>query len=219
MDPWGGDPNDPATLHRYLYTVGNPLNRSDPLGRDDLGGIAAAVDIVSIGATLADASTGLANMLTSGGQRLYLRWHPLTRNWLARTLGAHAYVVNDDGQGNLTVFEGEAEDESAIIDFGRLLVEERPFPGEPQNSPSDQSIPLSTIGTTNPKMCLETEAARISAIPNLLYSPLGPNSNTVAHDLISTCAVDMGPPDWRLFGWGDQLTPYDPFIDNPFYGD
>src|ERR1019366_369141 len=136
MDSAPGSPKRPVSLHRYLYAGNQPVDAVDPTGRDfDLGGISAAVDIVSIGATLADASTGVADMLTGGGQRLYLRWHSLTRNWLARTLGAHTYVVNDGGHGSLTALEGEAEDESAVIDFGHLLVEDRPFPGEPQNSP------------------------------------------------------------------------------------
>jgi hypothetical protein len=127
--------------------------------------------------------------------------------------------VVDDGPGNVTVFEGEAEDENAIIDFGRLEVLERPYPGEPQNSPSDRSIPLSTLFTPNPKMTLEQEKARIEAIPDLLYSPLGPNSNTVAHDLVRAVGVDMGPPDWRLFGWNSSLQRPFGFPDNPFLTD
>ena len=221
MDPKGASPKRPVSLHRYLYAGNEPVDAVDPTGRDfDLGGIGAAVDIVDIGATLADASTGLGNALTGGGQRLYLRWHSLTRNWLVRALGAHAYVVDDDGRGNRTVFEGEAEDENATIDFGRLTVwPDRTFPGESQNSPGDHSIPIPTIGTPNPKACLEAESARINAIPNLLYSPFGPNSNTVAHDLVKACGLDMDAPDWRLFGWNDELRPYDPRIDNPFWTD
>jgi hypothetical protein len=157
---------------------------------------------------------------TGGGQKLYLRWHNLTRNWLVKTVGAHAYLVDDDGHGNLTVFEGEAEDETAVIDFGRLrAIPDQPFPGEHQNSLNENSVTVPTIGTPNPKACLEAESARINAIPNLLYSPFGPNSNTVAHDLVRACGVDMGPPDWRLFGWDDDLRPYDPFADNPFVTD
>jgi RHS repeat-associated protein len=219
MDPYGGDYKRPTSLHRYLYGSNEPTDWVDPSGNDDMESISAAVDIITVGATLSDASTGQANLLLGGGQRLYLRWHSLTRNWLARALGAHAYVVDDDGRGDLTVFEGEAEDESALIDFGSLQVLERPFPGEPQNSPGDSSIQLPTIGIGNPKACLEAEAARINAIPNLLYSPFGPNSNTVAHDLVRTCGIDTDAPDWRLFGWNDELRPYNGFIDNPFYGD
>ena len=32
-DPAGSAPEDPATLHRYLYAAGNPVDRIDPTGR------------------------------------------------------------------------------------------------------------------------------------------------------------------------------------------
>jgi len=34
-DPWSGDINSPATLHKYLYANGDPVNGMDPTGRDD----------------------------------------------------------------------------------------------------------------------------------------------------------------------------------------
>jgi RHS repeat-associated protein len=35
-DPEDGKPWDPRTLHKYLYAGGDPVNRIDPSGRDDL---------------------------------------------------------------------------------------------------------------------------------------------------------------------------------------
>ena len=35
-DPEEGTPLIPATLHKYLYTGGDPVNRIDPRGRDAL---------------------------------------------------------------------------------------------------------------------------------------------------------------------------------------
>jgi RHS repeat-associated protein len=35
-DPENGKPTDPKTLHKYLYASGNPVNRIDPRGREDL---------------------------------------------------------------------------------------------------------------------------------------------------------------------------------------
>jgi RHS repeat-associated protein len=32
-DSWEGDENSPLTLHKYLYTEGNPINRVDPSGK------------------------------------------------------------------------------------------------------------------------------------------------------------------------------------------
>jgi uncharacterized protein RhaS with RHS repeats len=34
MDPGQGDILNPATLHKYLYAGNNPVNASDPTGRD-----------------------------------------------------------------------------------------------------------------------------------------------------------------------------------------
>jgi RHS repeat-associated protein len=33
-DPYDGDAKIPATLHKYLYAGGDPVNASDPSGRD-----------------------------------------------------------------------------------------------------------------------------------------------------------------------------------------
>ena len=35
-DPEDGDPTNPATLHKYLYAGGDPVNALDPTGRDSL---------------------------------------------------------------------------------------------------------------------------------------------------------------------------------------
>jgi RHS repeat-associated protein len=35
-DPEDGKPNDPQSLHKYLYASGDPVNRIDPSGRGDL---------------------------------------------------------------------------------------------------------------------------------------------------------------------------------------
>jgi RHS repeat-associated protein len=36
MDMWEGDPESPASLHRYLYTNANPANRTDPSGHESI---------------------------------------------------------------------------------------------------------------------------------------------------------------------------------------
>ena len=37
IDPYEGDILNPATLHKYVYTRNNPVNRIDALGTDDIG--------------------------------------------------------------------------------------------------------------------------------------------------------------------------------------
>jgi len=36
MDPVAGNIIDPGTLHKYVYTKNNPVNRIDPNGTEDL---------------------------------------------------------------------------------------------------------------------------------------------------------------------------------------
>jgi RHS repeat-associated protein len=38
MDPVGGNLFDPATLHKYVYTRNNPVDRVDPRGTEDVEG-------------------------------------------------------------------------------------------------------------------------------------------------------------------------------------
>ena len=65
MDTFEGDPNSPASLHKYLYSSGDPANRLDPSGHDDLGEInislAVASTLASIGAsaTISEVDTYL----------------------------------------------------------------------------------------------------------------------------------------------------------------
>lgn len=43
-DPEDGKAKIPATLHKYLYAGGDPVNRIDPRGREDLGEDAGATE-------------------------------------------------------------------------------------------------------------------------------------------------------------------------------
>ena len=45
-DPEDGKANDPKTLHKYLYSSGDPANRIDPTGRGDLVEAALAFVVV-----------------------------------------------------------------------------------------------------------------------------------------------------------------------------
>jgi len=44
-DPEDGKPRNPATLHKYLYANGDPINRIDPRGRDSLIGYLTGLEI------------------------------------------------------------------------------------------------------------------------------------------------------------------------------
>ena len=58
QDPFGGYDDDPISLHRYLYAGDDPIDRSDPSGRDpnfSLAGLSAS--IASIGSFIATRAT------------------------------------------------------------------------------------------------------------------------------------------------------------------
>ena len=71
MDTYGGNANDPLSLHKYLYGGGNPVNRIDPSGNQSLTEITVVVAVVSV-------------IVAS----IELRYHPI-QNWRkARDLAA-----------------------------------------------------------------------------------------------------------------------------------
>jgi hypothetical protein len=45
MDSYEGNPNDPLSLHKYLYASGNPVGRIDPSGNDDIIDMVASMAI------------------------------------------------------------------------------------------------------------------------------------------------------------------------------
>ena len=62
MDSFPGDPQSPQSLHRYIYASGDPVNRKDPSGREDLvEAVSVAADYAVIGAIAGlSASAGIA---------------------------------------------------------------------------------------------------------------------------------------------------------------
>src|SRR6202007_2885973 len=58
-DTYGGDPQAPLSLHKYLYDSANPVNRIDPTGNDD---IAELMTAAAISVTLST----LSNVLITG---------------------------------------------------------------------------------------------------------------------------------------------------------
>src|SRR6267142_6556394 len=59
MDTQGGDVQAPQSLHKYLYASGDPVNRRDPSGNDDIAELSASFAVAS---TIASMS----NVLVAG---------------------------------------------------------------------------------------------------------------------------------------------------------
>jgi RHS repeat-associated protein len=53
FDSYAGDVREPKSLHKYLYTEGNPVNHIDPSGQISLSGALVTVGALSIGAATA----------------------------------------------------------------------------------------------------------------------------------------------------------------------
>ena len=58
-DPFAGYLDDPATLHRYLYTENDPVNRIDPRGRADMFETGLTLDKIAKATTLTVARLGV----------------------------------------------------------------------------------------------------------------------------------------------------------------
>jgi RHS repeat-associated protein len=67
VDPFGGLVHDPATIHKYLYTMNNPVNRTDPSGECSYGGLSVGMSAMPSLATLqySFAFMGLHNISTT----------------------------------------------------------------------------------------------------------------------------------------------------------
>ena len=58
QDPFGGNNDDPVSLHRYLYASGDPVDRVDPSGKDDLVEVLTA-NAIGIGLSTAISSAAV----------------------------------------------------------------------------------------------------------------------------------------------------------------
>jgi RHS repeat-associated protein len=57
-DPEDGKIKIPATLHKYLYAGGDPMNRIDPTGKAELGDYVSMLDLDSMAGRLEMDATG-----------------------------------------------------------------------------------------------------------------------------------------------------------------
>jgi RHS repeat-associated protein len=67
MDSYGGNAQDPASLHKYLYAHGNPVNGTDPSGRWNLSEVMITTTVVGTLGGMAGAAIGGIDSSLGGG--------------------------------------------------------------------------------------------------------------------------------------------------------
>jgi RHS repeat-associated protein len=93
IDAWEGDPESPASLHKYLYTSTNPVNRIDPTGNDDLLDVAISLAVATIENAITFLAVGqlnyvLTNRMLRGNllhkyiSQFYRAWGFKTNRWI-----------------------------------------------------------------------------------------------------------------------------------------
>jgi RHS repeat-associated protein len=148
LDPFDGMPSRPATLHKYAYANGDPINVSDPSGAFGIGSFAAGISIGITLASFAQTSIDLYNfaknptaegahdiaigfaltVLGAGGFRLLKMISPSFRGFLSRIgkLGCQSKCyVSMNGQEleefTRRAFKGISKKADAIVDGKRVV--------------------------------------------------------------------------------------------------
>jgi RHS repeat-associated protein len=206
-DTYSGKQDEPLSLNRYAYVRGNPSRRTDPSGFADS-------DLQSLELPDYVGGTGASHFGVKetlfGTTQVYVRWRPFALPGLGLVF-SHAYVVVQDSSNSQYVFNGYGgEKGGGPPPFGYLTeIVEASGLGE-NNGPSDQSLPLfGANAAVNVVNCMKAEADLISS-RHILYWPLGPNSNSAAHDVLKQCGFVAEQPDSTVIGWDDDLHLHDP---------
>jgi RHS repeat-associated protein len=84
MDTYEGDSISPTSLHKYLYASGDPIDRSDPLGNDDIGDLAVSF---AVNSTLSSLSNIVAP-IGPGGPAWQILAHTIVPGWVWNSLAS-----------------------------------------------------------------------------------------------------------------------------------
>ncbi|TWU08631.1 tRNA(Glu)-specific nuclease WapA precursor [Symmachiella macrocystis] len=61
LDPFSGNLRDPQSLHKYLYTHGDPVNGIDPTGLMTYGDVMGVLTVMGTGFAIGVSTNGLRN--------------------------------------------------------------------------------------------------------------------------------------------------------------
>jgi RHS repeat-associated protein len=88
-DPYAGSPQDPQSLHKYLYCHANPINAIDPSGQFSLTEMLTVATIVG---TVIGAVAGTVTLVAGGSAREAL-WQATEWFWMSFAITAAVYAA------------------------------------------------------------------------------------------------------------------------------
>jgi len=111
MDTYEGDDENPLSLHKYLYASGNPVNRIDPSGNDDMADVGMAMAVgITLDAMPSSAMVGAAAVKLAHFAALWQNYpshgafptDPSLPNSIWSTIGGHVQMNEwtEDANGN-----------------------------------------------------------------------------------------------------------------------
>jgi RHS repeat-associated protein len=142
-DPEDGDPTDPASLHKYLYANGDPINGLDPSGRADTIETVFTISVIAtpteVGlSALAGQATAAIALLQAGAGQAFLTAQYVFELIAAAGEATGLSKVFVCGAVGLAVARVEAENKildptkTAIsLAFSYACTRLAPFPGPP----------------------------------------------------------------------------------------
>jgi RHS repeat-associated protein len=101
-DPANGDASDPGSLHKYLYSRANPINRSDPSGLADAEEYSQSTRLLALSSQVTGALANLANKINC----VYMIYGDILRLESRASAGNEFWLALDVTA--CTVFGGEA---------------------------------------------------------------------------------------------------------------
>ena len=215
MDTDEGKVDDPASLHKYLYTRGDSVNRIDPSGHDD---IAEMMTVAVVVVTLSSMAT--APNIASGRVQVEVHFNTVDFPFSPH----HSYILlkgsgqpteffrggpapdNHCGLSDLPGINTEADCGDVTPTYGPFTSNTIDYPGVNNNDDvAEMNIPV--IGAQSYSSLLLSFKSTSDIIGGLRvpYTPAGENCNAFSYTLLRNAnLMTPTPPVWAP-GWGTLL--------------
>ena len=231
MDSYEGDFRDPLSLHKYLYTEGDPVDHMDRNGHE--------IDLVEVLAVAAIVVTLSTFATTPVASKCRCEVHFDRLGTIAGYRFHHAYLLIKPATGPATIFRagpsvpGGRESSRIIPDtlrdiaglisgseylpeFGFLKTCTQPFTSgndagcgdyDPANQNNDVAMePVTdlTESCDTLKFNLQNQANVVDSLA-IPYHNVRQNSNSYVHTILSKVALTAGEPPVNAPGWDNIL--------------